>query len=1490
MTPIDVIVPVYRDAHATRRCIESVLGAANDTPYALIVIDDASPEAEIKAYLATLAGEARVSLMENATNLGFVATVNRALALHDDRDVVLLNSDTEVASGWLDRLRQCAQAQDDVGTVTPFSNNATICAYPRCCADNPLPDGMSVADLDAVFKEVNAGACVDLPTGVGFCMYIRRACLEQVGHLDEAGFGRGYGEENDFSLRAAAKGWRNVLCADAFVYHQGGCSFADEREKLISQASEVLRQRYPDYTGTILRFMAEDSPGPLRRAVDIELARRRMARARGQAEAKGAITLHVTHDMGGGIESWVSDFIEAEAEGRNLVLKAFSEGVSVGDGLMLLAHPRDTEPLRVWRLDLPIVGSAESHPEYRRILDGIVREYDVGAVLVSSLIGHSLDILDTGLPTLVVAHDYYPLCPAINMYFGGICDSCDASRLVRCTAENTDFNPPELGMPFEARASLRACFVERVLKNGVGVVAPSHAARQHWLRLAPELSGAAMLTIPHGHGHDLPRILPGPVDDTSRLKVMILGMLSVSKGSRLLDEALPGLLEFADIYLVGAREVGALYAGRAGVHVVDEYRLEDLPGIVAMIRPDVGVLLSIWPETFSYTLSELFLLGVPPAASNVGAFAERILAGYSGFLFEANAAALLDCLRALNGNRTLLREVAANLATLPARVAEEMVADYRQLLPRRGAPASPPAPAARPDALDARSLRLARQTKQLKRFGLKLDIQHLAARRAADAYRHDISVTQARLGDALSNLATHRLALIESRQTVEDLERHLDEQTRALDERARTLAALEAHAQGQAQHILDLRAHIQHREAELVALVGSTSWRVTRPLRWFGNQVRRARILAHCLLPMLREPGLWHARALKFYRVWRVGGLRAVKHALLRLPAQAHYQDDWRDYRHAFEQNVLPEIKLRARKLPRRPRISILLPTYNTPETLLRETLDSVRAQVYPDWELCVADDGSSEAHVARVLREYAARDKRIRLDLGADNRGVAAASNRALVLATGEFCVLLDHDDLLEPQALFRVAESLIADVPDMLYSDEALISLDGKNIKHLAFRPSFSPEYLRSHPYFVHMAGFRTALLRELGGFDEGLAISQDYDLFLRATEKAGRIVHIPEILYRWRIHETSSGHARMQEVMATSRAVLQRHLDRCGEDGWIEDGPGFNFFSTRYRLAPDLRVAIIIPTKNHGELVRQCIDSLRRTIRDVAYDVVVIDHESTDPDSLAYFDTLHDSARVMRYVGPFNFSAINNWAVAQLLPAGTYSHYLLCNNDIEAIREGWLERMLELGQKPDVGIVGAKLFYPDGKTIQHAGVCVGGYGAAEHYAKQLVITDPSIDLGYYGRLSVNHEMSAVTAACLLIRRDAFEEIGGFDEQIAVGFGDVDLCLRVLMRGWRILYCPYAELLHHESFTRGTSTTDPHPEDSAFYLAKWRDFLAAGDPYYNPNLDVWSMAWGFRHPMTVHLDVARRVYRRDRARQRQTLSFMAAAETQDTRTENKG
>lgn len=649
---------------------------------------------------------------------------------------------------------------------------------------------------------------------------------------------------------------------------------------------------------------------------------------------------------------------------------------------------------------------------------------------------------------------------------------------------------------------------------------------------------------------------------------------------------------------------------------------------------------------------------------------------------------------------------------------------------------------------------------------------------------------------------------------------------------------------------------------------------MTPPLKTLLDAPRKAFLLARSFLRLAQNRPMLRSNLRHMRNAWREGGLQHFKGALLSIPPKVD-ADTWRMYQHLLQTHVRPKIEQHLLDHGAPVKISIILPTYNTPAALLKATLKSVKTQLYPNWELCIVDDCSTQPHVHKILQEFAARDPRVKLHLNASNQGVSRTSNQAIAMATGPFVVLLDHDDLLEPQALFRVAQAVLHDDPDLLYSDEIMISEDGKKMLYHAHRPAFSPEYLRGHPYIVHLAGFRTQLLRDLGGFDEKLSISQDYDLILRASEQAQTIVHLPEILYQWRVVESSSGHTKSSEVMDTSVQILQRHLDRTGTRGKVAPGAGFNFFETRYPLQDGLRTAIVIPTKNHGELVRQCIDSIRRTVLEADYEIILVDHASTDPESVAYFESLKNQLhmRVLRYEGPFNFSTINNWAIAQLEP--DFSHYLLCNNDIEALEPGWLERMLELAQDPTVGIVGAELLYPDHRSIQHAGVCVGAFGVAEHYGKFLEVDPKQPDIRYLGRLAIPHEISAVTAACMLIRKDAFDAVQGLDPQLAVGFGDVDLCLRVLQKGWRILQCPPAILIHHESFTRGKSVgEDPHPEDSAAFVERWRSFLDQGDPYHNPCLLLTQHSWHIKTPMHCSYESRRRVFRRDGATGRQQLS----------------
>lgn len=1432
---IDVIVPVYRGFEQTRLCIESVLQANCATPFELVLIDDASPEPELVAYCSSLQQKTGVTVLINTQNLGFVETVNIGMQLHPDRDVVLLNSDTEVANDWLDRLRSCAYSQSNIGTVTPFSNNATICSYPVFCADNPMPTGMSLVELDNLFAKTNAGELVEMPTAIGFCMYIRRACLNQVGLFDALHFGRGYGEENDFSLRAVKVGWRNVLCADTFVFHAGGVSFKSERERLMENAADVMRGLHPEYETLVRRFVAADSPAKYRQAVDIALARKRINH--GQF-SDNSVRLHVVHDLGGGVARWIRDYCEADKEGINLVLMPYSSSYAMGEGLILYAG-ETMKPLSFWSFSSPILATGVTHLEYRRVIQEIVRDYDVGAVLVSSLIGHALDCLDTRLPTLIVNHDYYPFCPAINIFYNGICHYCDADRLIECAANNADFNPPHRVFPAAERIRVRERYLELVESNAITQVVPSRSTREHLERLAPSLRRAAFVTIPHGYRDGLTPMTYHGADLNGKLRIVVLGMLSVSKGMRLLSEGLPELLKFAEIHLVGAKEVGELFRDTPGVNVVEQYAGEELPSIMASIQPDAGLLLSIVPETFSYTLSELFLLGIPPVATRQGGFADRIISGETGFLFEPNVDAMLACLREIQANRASLRAVRARLPTLPVRSTADMVAEYRRLLP-----------------IANRSCGSMKSGSEIiQNSGMEMAMTHILA--------------LSRQWKALNSL---RLSLDMKAERLRELNLRADRLQAALQESRQIILRQE--------EVARLHAGIMAaRDEQIREIYASTSWLVSRPVRWAGIAFRRMRRLT----PLLRQPSVLPGVVADFFRAWRQdgieGGRQALIHAVVQASAstpalamasipesvvlaqvEAEMPTDWRQdifrhYRESLTQDMQVAIRARIEAMSAPPLISVLVPTYNSSELMLREMLNSVMRQWYPNWELCIADDGSDVPYVRAVLEEYKVRDERVKLSFGVCNQGVSHACNRALALASGDFVVLLDHDDILEEQALFRVAEAILEDDPDMLYSDEVLVGEDGETVQHFIFRPAFSPEYLRSHPYIVHLVGFKPNLLKQIGGFDESLRISQDYDLNLRASEQAKKITHIPEILYRWRIHGNSAGHQMIGRVTETSRAILQRHLHRCGETGEVRDGLSFNYFDIRYPLKPDLKVAIIIPTHNHGDLVRACIESIERTVSDIHYEVILVDHASDDPASLSYFDSIRSRVTLLRYSAPFNFSAINNWAVAQL--DGSHSHYLFCNNDIEAIEPGWLVRMLELGQKSDVGIVGAKLYYPDGKTIQHAGVVVACCGVAENLGRFRLTNTDGLDLGYVGSLITNHEVSAVTGACLLISRPVFEVIGGFDESIAVGYGDVDLCLRVAEKGYRVLFCANASLLHHESFTRGRHTEDPHPVDSQRFVTKWADVFTNGDPYFNPNLSQHSPNWQVGKPLEVKLDI---------------------------------
>lgn len=615
--------------------------------------------------------------------------------------------------------------------------------------------------------------------------------------------------------------------------------------------------------------------------------------------------------------------------------------------------------------------------------------------------------------------------------------------------------------------------------------------------------------------------------------------------------------------------------------------------------------------------------------------------------------------------------------------------------------------------------------------------------------------------------------------------------------------------------------------------LGGAHLRLMTRIEYYGRAVFRL-MLAH------QRAGLPLSRLLRSgWRTLRDGGARGVAAALRgRANAGSDYAA-WIARHDTLTAERLSELRKSISTLPSRPQIAVLMPVYNTPEALLRAALGSVLGQVYEHWELCIADDCSTEPHVAAVLDEYERRDPRVRVVRRTQNGHISLASNSALELVRAEWVALLDHDDILRANALGEVALELARHPEaEIIYSDEDKISPGDQRFDPY-FKPDFSRELFRSQNYLNHLTVHRAANIRAVGGWRAGFEGSQDYDLNLRICEKIGfrNIRHIPKILYHWRAVAGSTALDGGQKgyAYAAGFRALEDHVERLGLSATVEPVAGAPFYRLHYAV-PEAEplVSLIIPTRDRVDLLHCAISSIRDKTSYRNYEILVVDNGSSDPRTIDYMNDIASGevARVLHFDRPFNFSSINNFAVSQ----SRGDIIGLINNDIEVISPNWLTEMVSWAIQPDIGCVGAKLYYSD-DTIQHAGVVLGVGGVANHAFLRLHRSE----LGYFGRACVHGNWSAVTGACLLVRKEVYEAVRGLDEEnLAVAFNDVDFCLKVGESGLRNVWTPFAELYHHESLSRGRDDAPEKRERFArevnFMRDKWGDLLDA-DPYYSAN-----------------------------------------------------
>lgn len=701
---------------------------------------------------------------------------------------------------------------------------------------------------------------------------------------------------------------------------------------------------------------------------------------------------------------------------------------------------------------------------------------------------------------------------------------------------------------------------------------------------------------------------------------------------------------------------------------------------------------------------------------------------------------------------------------------------------------------------------------------------------------------------SLSQAVTERDGQIASlSQTVTERDGQIAHLDQALGERDRQIGSLDQKCAEAERSFEEIRA--------------SKSWLITAPMRFASTKAKNIINLIKLLPRVYHFGGGPVGVARKAWRVFAREGWVGVKRRIVFVAQgrsvsfgsepEKNEQNDYSEWVRRYDTLTdadREKIRTRIDGFHRKPLFSVVMPVYNPPIVFFEKAIQSVRNQLYPDWELCIADDASTDPLVRKVIERHCKQDRRIKVVYRTENGHISKASNSALELAQGDYVAMFDHDDAIPEHALYLFAEELNRNPEtDFLYSDQDKI--DTNDVRYDPyFKPDFNPDLLRSQNFVDHLAVFRTSIVRELGGWRTEFDGSQDYDLVLRVTERISpsRIRHIPYVLYHWRAVPGSlaidSGAKNYAPV--TSRKALAEHLERLGVQGEVTSQyPDLSIHRVVYPLLTEPMVSVIIPTKDGVDILSQCIDGLLNKTEYKNVEIIIVNNQSSEPDTHSYFEKICADPRikVIDFDEPFNYSRINNIAARE----AKGSVLALLNNDIEIINRDWLREMVSHAVRPEIGAVGARLYYPDG-TVQHAGVLLGYKGRAGHMYRY---ASPDW-LGYWARGVLIQNLTAVTAACMVLRKDLFEAIGGFDEEnFTVTFNDVDLCLRIYEKGYRNLYTPYAELYHHESKTRGLLAFQSEED---YFALRWKKYIEH-DPAYNPNLSLMSENFALAYPPRV-------------------------------------
>ncbi|MBC3516306.1 glycosyltransferase [Neobittarella massiliensis] len=629
--------------------------------------------------------------------------------------------------------------------------------------------------------------------------------------------------------------------------------------------------------------------------------------------------------------------------------------------------------------------------------------------------------------------------------------------------------------------------------------------------------------------------------------------------------------------------------------------------------------------------------------------------------------------------------------------------------------------------------------------------------------------------------------------------------------------------------LAEVQKKLDQMQQDYLAVIHSSSWRVTAPLRAILGPVSR-------LLHRSRVMGLVR----KVFSSLKHNGIAGT---FKKIGGKLSYMKTAKKFQSRNVLTAQERAAQRAATFPKEVTFSILVPLYNTPKKYLIEMIESVLGQTYGGWELCLADGSTDDfAFVGELCKKYAEKDSRIKYQKLEKNMGIVGNSNECIKMATGNYIALFDHDDVLHEAALYEYMKVICERDADFIFSDEMTFSTDISKPIVMHFKADYAVDNLRANNYICHFTAFSRELLDQAGWFTYECEGSQDFDLVLRLTEKAKHIVHVPKILYFWRSHPgsvASSIDVKPYCITSGIKAV-NNHLKRLGIEGEAVEAPKLtSIYKINYKLLEQPLISIIIPNRDHLQDLRRCITSVMKISTYKNIEILIVENGSSDPELQEYYAFLrgYDNVRILEWKEEFNYSKINNFAVESA--KGKYLLFL--NNDIEVITPNWIEEMLMYAQRDDVGAVGAKLYYPDRK-IQHAGIILGMRGTAGHAHYHVQTKDGN--LGFMGRLYYAQDFMAVTAACMLVSKEDFESVGGFDPEFKVAFNDVDFCLKLYERGKLNVFTPFAELYHYESVSRGSDKKGDNnlrfKEEEQRFKDRWKALIEKGDPYYNPNFSL--------------------------------------------------